>query len=391
MLGTFVLLAAKLTLSVVLLLLLAFVFVFVLVFAFVWWPGDRGLRPRMEACRERARRLLPPAARLSILAAAALFGLGLLLTARAGDHPAALACAAAVLLLVCDVPRPSQASGASFTWLWWQHVAPIVNSGCEVPPGHPALRRAERQRPADVLTEPQWPSAWPFTPKDFRRRDERADDEFYRCAAFATHVDDAAIAALRTYYSTLPAFTEESGARILDLASSWISHYPEDLSEKQVARICGVGMHHDELARNPQLGSYVVRDLNRNSFQQPPRAADADADHSIQELLPYGDGSMDLVTCAVSIDYFIHPLVVLREVGRVLRPGGECHLSFSNRCFPTKVVGIWLSTNDSGHCWLVGSYFHFAGGFERIRVSDISPSRGHTDPMYVISAVKASG
>ena len=62
-------------------------------------------------------------------------------------------------------------------------------------------------------------------------------------------------------------------------------------------------------------------------------------------------------------------------------------MSFSNRCFPTKVVGMWLSTNDAGHIWIVGSYFHFAGGFTAPVVHDISAGPGY-DPMYVISAEK---
>ena len=71
--------------------------------------------------------------------------------------------------------------------------------------------------------------------------------------------------------------------------------------------------------------------------------------------VPAADGSFELVTCALSIDYFTEPRSLLREVGRVLRPGGSVHLSFSNRCFPTKVVAIWLTTNDSGRIWLVGA------------------------------------
>jgi hypothetical protein len=271
---------------------------------------------------------------------------------------------------VWDLPRPTQASGASFTWLWWEYAAPVVTPGC-VAPAHPALARAERQQPADVLSDPQWPNTWPFDEHDFRRRDEREDSDFYRCPAYTTHVDDAAIAALRDFYAGLDAFRESAGSDVLDLASSWISHYPKHLSAAQVSRISGVGMHGEELARNLQLGSFVVRDLNQSA------------------RLPYADDSMDLVTCAVSIDYFTAPLAILREVCRVLRVGGECHLSFSNRCFPTKVVGVWLSTNDAGHVWIVGSYFHFAGGFTSPCVHDISAGPG-LDPMYVVSATKCA-
>lgn len=272
---------------------------------------------------------------------------------------------------MCDLPRPTQASGANFTWLWWEYAAPVLTPGCVVLPAHPALARAERQQPADVLSDPQWPKAWPFDQRDFRRRDEREDSDFYRSPAYTTHLDDEAIDALREFYAGLHAFRESASSDILDLASSWISHYPENLSAAQVSRIRGIGMHGQELARNDQLGSFVVCDLNQSA------------------RLPYADDSMDLVTCTVSIDYFTNPLAILRELWRVLRPGGECHLSFSNRCFPTKVVGVWLSTNDAGHVWIVGSYFHFADGFTPPVVHDISPKFGQ-DPMYVVSATKCT-
>jgi hypothetical protein len=39
-------------------------------------------------------------------------------------------------------------------------------------------------------------------------------------------------------------------------------------------------------------------------------------------------------------------------------------ISFSNRCFWTKAISIWTSTGDADHVMIVGSYFHYSGGFE---------------------------
>ena len=39
-------------------------------------------------------------------------------------------------------------------------------------------------------------------------------------------------------------------------------------------------------------------------------------------LRGFADSSFDLVTCALSIDYFTDPRAVLEEAGRVLKPGG---------------------------------------------------------------------
>jgi hypothetical protein len=46
------------------------------------------------------------------------------------------------------------------------------------------------------------------------------------------------------------------------------------------------------------------------------------------------------------------------------------------------------STGDLDHIWIVGSYFHYAGGFEAPAAVDISPNKGRSDPMYVVYARK---
>jgi hypothetical protein len=51
-----------------------------------------------------------------------------------------------------------------------------------------------------------------------------------------------------------------------------------------------------------------------------------------------------------------------------------------------KVIAIWLSTNDLEHAYIIGSYFHYAGGFENLLARDISRGRG--DPMFVVTATK---
>ena len=87
-------------------------------------------------------------------------------------------------------------------------------------------------------------------------------------------------------------------------------------------------------------------------------------------------------------------------------------MSFSNRCFPSKAVAVWLSSDDIGRLSIVGSYFHYSEEWKGIEAFDIlekkevvrpsfmdvimDPSRAFSyagdvmggDPMFVVSATK---
>ena len=73
----------------------------------------------------------------------------------------------------------------------------------------------------------EWPAAWPYTSNDFKRMDEEADTAFYRFPKLVYHIDEGAVAALTRYYdAAVPA-----GAEVLDICSSWLSHYPRDFPQ----------------------------------------------------------------------------------------------------------------------------------------------------------------
>ncbi len=199
-----------------------------------------------------------------------------------------------------------------------------------------------------------------FPPAAYERDDESGDERFYVVPRKVVHIDDGAIAALgRLYAETLPA-----GGRLLDLMSSWRSHLPAGERGREVV---GLGMNAEEMADNPQLTKSLVHDVNRD-----PR-------------LPFGDEEFDGAMCAVSIQYVTHPLLVLREVRRVLRRHAPFVVSFSNRCFPTKAVAVWLGSTDPRHLSLVRSYFEAAGGWKDVTEDDRSPD-GNGDPLYVVWA-----
>ncbi len=104
-----------------------------------------------------------------------------------------------------------------------------------------------------------------------------------------------------------------------------------------------------------------------------------------RSVLPFADASFDAVTCCVSVDYLTRPLEVFAEAARVLRPGGAFVCTFSNRCFPTKAIRGWLSTNDEGHCAIVIAYFELTDGFDEPTVQLRNPGASG-DPLYAVWA-----
>ena len=174
------------------------------------------------------------------------------------------------------------------------------------------------------------PTLISLSSSDMNRIDNTDDEAFYSEPRFVTHIDDYAIQSLTEYYREEltkisrrkmdgSAGSEDGKVDVLDLCSSWISHLP-DADDVPLGRVVGIGMNEKELEANKALTEYYVQNLN--------------LDPSLDQ---FDDETFDVVCNVVSVDYLTRPQDVFKETYRVLRPGGYALISFSNRCFPTKV------------------------------------------------------
>jgi len=153
----------------------------------------------------------------------------------------------------------------------------------------------------------------------------------------------------------------------------------------------GIGINEEELKKNHVLTQYRVQDLNRD----PSLPADL-----------MQSGSIDAIICNVSIDYFTNAFSVVDSTARALKPSRNLFFSFSNRCFPSKVISKWLHVaNDKERCEYVSALLHAANEKYRLHhpeavTSDdehvsglwyhvervVLVNEGKSDPMYVVQA-----
>ena len=295
--------------------------------------------------------------------------------------------------------------------------------------------------------------------------DPSSDVAFYSQPRFVTHIDDHAIIALKKYYdANLPggltarepndtATKAGKPVRILDICSSWVSHYPPrivkaaasinapaeagltsaDSSQETPSstlaspvptpspiQCFGTGLNGPELAANPALNPtfsgrgrdgepvaekrWWVQDLNDNPNLAPPQSVRTLLEISTAQAADQQQSNpttplFDATTCVVSIDYLTSPLNVLSSIHKHTIPGGTIHLAISNRCFPTKAVQRWLQITEEERVEMVGDYLWWSG-WQEIEIVEVVPkdqggSRwglgGWNDPLWIVRARKVEG
>jgi len=152
------------------------------------------------------------------------------------------------------------------------------------------------------------------------RLDDRPDEVFYQRPRLVHHLDRHCRAQIEALYGSLiPA-----GGQVLDLMSSWVSHLDRI---DPTCRVTGLGMNEAEMASNPRLAERLIRDLNADP------------------TLPFAKARFDAVVCTASFEYLTAPRRIVAEIARVLKPGGTCIITFSDRWFPTKAVQVWTEVH----------------------------------------------
>ena len=166
------------------------------------------------------------------------------------------------------------------------------------------------------------------TPEDLRANyehiwsstDMRESQEYYaRCLALAT---------------------PKAGDRVLDVACG--GGYLLMEAERAGLRSFGIDIAEAALARARTFAP--KSDLRRGDA----------------ELLPYPDGSFEIVTCLGSLEHFLSPPKALEEMRRVLAPGGRAVVVVPNQWFAYDVVRGWIEGAGLSHGQESERYFSIA-------------------------------
>lgn len=141
-----------------------------------------------------------------------------------------------------------------------------------------------------------------------------------------------------------PSFVWRSGQeRRLALIQDYV-----DLDGRRVLDLgCGLGEYVRGFAREgaQALGSDVALDRLVEARQRVAKSGTTGVlgfMGAAGEALPFRDDSLDVIVLNEVIEHVQDDRATLREISRVLRPGGRCILYAPNRLYPFETHGIYL-------------------------------------------------
>ena len=121
----------------------------------------------------------------------------------------------------------------------------LVVGGIDIP--HAKVSPTSR-----ALDDQTYPDKWPFDARDLTPQDPSDDQLFYLIPKFVQHAGAECRESLTKYYGcVLP-----DNGDVLDLCSSWTSHYPKNYKAKRCAAL---GLNALELLANPAKTEWTVQ------------------------------------------------------------------------------------------------------------------------------------
>lgn len=132
--------------------------------------------------------------------------------------------------------------------------------------------------------------------------------------------------------------------------------------EPPLGRMLNVGAGEGDI--DPTLASYANElescDVNEDDVAHA-RALNADVPnvrYSVQngEALGFSDASFDVITCLEVIEHVTQPTALLREIARVLRPGGAVILTCPSERFPVTYDPVNAALAKAGKHLSIGAY-----------------------------------
>ena len=149
-----------------------------------------------------------------------------------------------------------------------------------------------------------------------------ADDEFfYQQPRYVHHLSDSFRNRLTNLYLEYLC----SHHVILDLMSSWVSHFPNHIKFKKVI---GHGLNEAELDSNKRLDLFWVQNLNQT------------------QNMPIEDSSIDVGLIVAGWQYLQYPEKISLELSRIIKSDSLLIISFTNRAFWSKSPNIWTYSSE---------------------------------------------
>ncbi len=120
------------------------------------------------------------------------------------------------------------------------------------------------------------------------------------------------------------------------------------LRQQEVLEVgCGGGLIAYELAQREALiigidPSQNALEVAREKVRQSGLGQNAYFERSYAESLPYADGSFSVIVCLDTLEHVRDLSTTIREIARVLAPGGIFIFDTINRTFASRLALIWI-------------------------------------------------